>query len=137
MIKYRLSTNHFLTWSPQGLLDSRKYRRLDPKAWGFLSALEDDLASHAITATANKQLVGWLRCSVGPPFEEGELFAQGTWVEESYRGLHVASILWDKALNAFKPTLVHVTTVSEGGKALIQRVHRRYPEIDFVPMFWR
>jgi len=128
MIRLRLSKGHFLTWSPQGLKDSGKCGLLDPDAWDFLSCLEDDVASHALTATVDGQLVGWLRCT----HSRGVLYAQGTWVGKSHRGQGIARTLWDKAMVRFHPEVLHVDTVSDGGRGIVQGLRRRYPGTRFI-----
>ena len=120
----RLSTRSLLTYAPDGLRDTGKYRLLTPGAWDFLSALADDDATHVACASYAR---GWFRFT----FRRKELWAQGTWVEPAYRGKGLATALWERALG-LGPEVVHVDAVSEGGQALITSLRRRYHGIEFL-----
>ena len=134
MISYILTSESLLCWSYCGLKDSKKTLDfLSPKSLSFFEDLDQDSdASHVALAYHAKRLVGWLRVTI-----EGEtLYAQGTWVEEAYRGQGIAKALWSHALASLDPEVVEVTTSSKGGRGLIESLKKSKPDVRFELTDW-
>jgi hypothetical protein len=127
-LRIRISRNSILTYSPDGLRDTGKFRQLPVDAWEFLDCLADDDATHVVEARNGRQLVGWLRVT---KTRGGLLYAQGTWVSAVYRRQGIAQQLWGRALKALKPKVIEVSTVSEGGRALVRRLRDQHPHVMF------
>lgn len=60
------------------------------------------------------------------------LVAAGTSVAKPYRNYGIATKLWEAAIKLTKPTYVDVTTVTQGGKALVLSLSKKYPKIDWM-----
>jgi GNAT superfamily N-acetyltransferase len=127
MLRVRLSNRHLLTWSPDVLRDQGRYRRLPVEAWRFLECLDDDSADHVAIATYDDDNAGWFRCTV----LHGTLHMQGTWVNAEHRLRGVATALWEHTLDVLRPEAVTGHVVSNGGTALIRKMKRARPAIDW------
>lgn len=63
--------------------------------------------------------------------EARSLKANGTFIELKYQKSGVATALWDAAIKKYKPTYISVSTTSEGGNHLVNKMMKLYPEIDW------
>ena len=83
----------------------------------------------AFVALEGDKVVGCLRFDrISTP--SGGLRAGGTWVAPSHRGSGLARKLWRRALRGQRA--VEVTTVSKGGKALIESLRKAYPKVSWI-----
>jgi hypothetical protein len=123
----RISTDHWLTWSPWGLqCKPDAIEALGHEAYDFLLGFEDESSTHVVLATSRRKIRGWFRYSVS----DTELFAQGTWVAPSHRLKGMGTILWNHVIRQSCPKLIHVTTISPGGRALMRAVSQEHPSIE-------
>lgn len=132
-LELALSRDHYLTWGPDGIRDSEHERALLQErngrdAWDFLSCLADDPASHAVIATLDGHLVGWLRFTLRRKLI---LLAQGTWVAKPHRSNGIATSLWETALRETQVTEVAVSVTSERGLFLMKSLQARHKSVRF------
>lgn len=60
-----------------------------------------------------------------------ELHAYGTMVDDKYQGLGLGTRLWERAIKKYKPTYISVSTISEGGTRMINRLKSKHSQIDW------
>ena len=80
-------------------------------------------AEHAVVAWGGKRPEAFLRYT----FLRGTFWAAGTWVTPRARGAGLACGLWTTALALHVPRRVRVAVASDGGAALVDSLHRRWP----------
>lgn len=99
------------------------------KRHGFEPAFDPDPGSwldRAIIAIDSKGLAGGIRWNS----KRGVLQAGGTWVRPDLRGSGLGQTLWKKALRGVKQ--VEVTTISRGGRRLVERLRKNFPKVSWI-----
>lgn len=92
------------------------------KRWGLFCS------DKAVIVLDDGELVGFFRFSIDKKY----IYAIGTWVHPDYRGQGMAKKMWTKALKSVRgKKTVTVTTVSEGGGALVVAMKKLFPNKKF------
>lgn len=91
--------------------------------------LADGASDGVFIAKAAGHVLGWLRYYWYP--DEKRLQAAGTWVEPEHRCKGVAQAVWGKAMRAYAPKRVTITTVTKEGRHLVGSIVRWFPRVEF------
>lgn len=96
------------------------------KAW-FREHVGGGDCNVGVVAHANGEIVAFVRASA----EEGDLYLGGTWVAPAFRGQGLAARLWRKLLTSQGKKRILVTVISDGGKALAEKMQAEFPALRF------
>lgn len=98
--------------------------------YGFTPGFGEKVNDHwdeALVALEDGRVVGALRWDRMPG---RGMRAGGTWVAPEKRGSGLARSLWQRALRGKR--LVEVTTISRGGRRLVESLKEHYPRTSWV-----
>jgi len=103
----------------------KKLRKKAAKFWERVNLPPN--SDEAVIATHNKKLIGFFRYRI---LSNGELDAEGTWVEKKYRRKGIAKAMWKKAIRKHKAKYISVTTVSRMGHGLVRKIAKSFKKLE-------